>query len=267
VSRAGPRVAVTVAVLAVAGCTGGGGEVLLATTTSTRDSGLLDELLPAFEASSDCEVTTLAVGSGQAMTLGERGDVDVLLVHSPAAEEEFMAAGHGSRRLPVMHNDFVVVGPPEDPAGVAGAADAAEALSRIAAAGATFASRGDDSGTHARELALWAETGVRPAGESYVVTGQGMGETLTIADQLRAYTLADRGTHLATRTRATAVVHEGSDDLRNDYHVIVVDHGGETADCAERFARWVTDTEAQETIAGFGVARYGEPLFVPDATP
>ena len=266
-SRPGPPAAVAAAALVLAGCAGGGGEVLLATTTSTRDSGLLDELLPAFEASSDCEVTTLAVGSGQAMTLGARGDVDVLLVHSPAAEEEFMAAGHGSRRLPVMVNEFVVVGPPEDPAGVAGAADAAEALSRVAAAGATFASRGDDSGTHARELALWAAAGPRPTGERYVVTGQGMGETLTIADQLRAYTLADRGSHLATRTRETAVVHEGSADLRNDYHVIVVDHGGETVDCAERFARWVTDADAQATIAGFGVDRYGEPLFVPDATP
>jgi tungstate transport system substrate-binding protein len=261
-----PAVVVAAAVT-LAGCAGGGGEVLLATTTSTRDSGLLDELLPAFETSSGCEVTTLAVGSGQAMTLGERGDVDVLLVHSAAAEEHFMAAGHGSRRLPVMHNDFVVVGPPEDPAGVAGAADTTEALSRIAVEGATFASRGDDSGTHARELALWAEAGLEPAGEWYVVTGQGMGETLTIADQLGAYTLADRGTYLATRTRGTAVVHEGSADLRNDYHVIVVDHGGETVDCAERFARWVTDAEAQETIAGFGVDRYGEPLFVPDATP
>jgi tungstate transport system substrate-binding protein len=266
-SRPGPPAAVAAAALVLAGCAGGGGEALLATTTSTRDSGLLDELLPAFEASSGCEVTTLAVGSGQAMTLGARGDVDVLLVHSPAAEEEFMAAGHGSRRLPVMHNDFVVVGPPEDPAGVAGAADAAEALSRVAAAGATFASRGDDSGTHARELALWAAAGPRPTGERYVVTGQGMGETLTIADQLRAYTLADRGSYLATRTRETAVVHEGSADLRNDYHVIVVDHGGETVDCAERFARWVTDADAQATIAGFGVDRYGEPLFVPDATP
>lgn len=240
-------------------------DVILATTTSTQDTGLLDELLPDFEEEAGCTVKTVAVGSGEALEMGERGDADVLLVHSPDAEEEFMDGGHGVSREPVMHNDFVIVGPEADPADLEGAADAAEALTRIAETESAFASRGDDSGTHAKELSLWEEAGVDPAGEWYFETGQGMGETLTIADQKSAYTLADRGTFLATANLDSKITFEGSGDLQNFYHVIVVDRGEEPARCAEEFSTWIRESSVQERIGDFGVDEYGEPLFVPDA--
>ena len=272
-SRAAVSVIAAASLLAAAGCgsgepgasSGPGGDVILATTTSTQDSGLLDEILPAFEESSDCVVKTVAVGSGQAMQMGESGDADVLLVHSPDDEEQFMADGYGSSREAVMHNDFVVVGPPDDPADVAGAGDAADALSRIAEQEASFASRADDSGTHAKELTLWEEAGLEPAGSWYIETGQGMGDTLTIADQKQAYTLSDRSTFLATRSLESEIAFEGSDDLRNNYHVIVVDHDGTNTACAEEFSDWIRDEPVQDTIAAFGVEEYGEPLFSPDA--
>jgi tungstate transport system substrate-binding protein len=164
-----------------------------------------------------------------------------------------------------MHNDFVLVGPPDDPAGVADSASATEALQRIAAAEAPFASRADESGTHAKELQLWAEAGVAPAGGWYLKTGQGMGETLTIADQKRAYTLADRGTFLTTGNVDLRIVNEGGTELVNPYHVIVVKHRGTNVGCARELARWLTDDEAQERIADFGAAEYGQSLFFPDA--
>jgi tungstate transport system substrate-binding protein len=241
------------------------GDVVLATTTSTQDTGLLDELIPLFESGSDCVVKTVAVGSGEAMTMGERGDADVLLVHSPDAEAEFMEAGDGSSRLAVMHNDFVVVGPAEDPADVADASDAADALARIAEDEQPFASRADDSGTHAKELSLWQEAGLEPGGSWYVETGQGMGQTLTIADQKAAYTLSDRGTFLATTGLDSEIAFEGSEDLLNPYHVIVVDHTGTNRACAEEFSAWIVSKPAQARIREFGVEEYGEPLFVPDA--
>jgi tungstate transport system substrate-binding protein len=239
--------------------------MILATTTSTQDSGLLDAILPAFEEQSGCVPKTVAVGSGEAMALGEKGDADVLLVHSPEAEEEFMADGHGSSREAVMHNDFVLVGPPDDPAGVAGAPDAAEAMSRIAAAQAPFASRADESGTNAKELSLWEDAGVAPSGDWYLETGQGMGETLTIASQKQAYTLSDRGTFLATGNLESVISYEGSADLLNSYHVIVVDEDGTNVGCAEEFSQWIRSESVQRTIGEFGVEEYGEPLFVPDA--
>jgi tungstate transport system substrate-binding protein len=242
------------------------GTMLLATTTSTRDSGLLDELLPRFEQRSGCSVKTLAVGSGEAMELGERGDADVLLVHSPEDERAFMEEGHGASRKPVMHNDFVLVGPPDDPAGIAEADDAPGALERIADEEAAFASRGDDSGTHAKELSLWEETGVDPGGSWYVETGQGMGETLTIADQRQAYTLSDRGTFLATENLDSKLLVEGGEELLNPYHVIVVEGGDVNRACARAFSTWITSAPAQNAIERFGVAEYGEPLFFPDAT-
>jgi tungstate transport system substrate-binding protein len=241
------------------------GTMLLATTTSTRDSGLLDELLPRFEKPSGCSVKTLAVGSGEAIELGERGDADVLLVHSPAAEEKFMQGGHGVSRTPVMHNDFVLVGPPLDPAQTRGAADAPEALRRIAAAEATFASRGDDSGTHAMELGLWEAAGTKPGGSWYVETGQGMGETLTIASQKRAYTLSDRGTFLATKNLDSELLLEGGKELLNPYHAIVVRGGEVNGACARAFSTWITSRSTQRGIERFGVAQYGERLFFPDA--
>jgi tungstate transport system substrate-binding protein len=245
---------------------GPSGTMIMATTTSTRDSGLLDTLVPRFEREGDCKVKTLAVGSGQALTLGERGDADVLLVHSPDAEEEYMSGGHGLTREPVMHNDFVLVGPEDDPAKIADAPDATEAMKRIAAEKAPFASRADESGTNARELKLWEEAGIEPRGSWYLETGQGMGETLTIASQKQAYTLADRGTFLATQDNIDSkLLNEGSPDLRNDYHVIVVKADGTNVGCAKEFSTWITSAPVQETIGGFGVEEFGEPLFTPDA--
>jgi len=241
------------------------GRMLLATTTSTRDSGLLDDLLPRFERESGCTVKTLAVGSGEAMELGERGDADVLLVHSPEDEEEFMAEGHGASRKAVMHNDFVLLGPPEDPAGVSGTGDAPDALAQIAEQEDAFASRGDDSGTHSKELSLWEEAGVDPSGSWYIETGQGMGETLTIADQRQAYTLSDRGTFLATENLDSEIAVEGGETLLNPYHVIVVEGDEVNRECADEFSTWITSPDTQRQIERFGVAEYGEPLFVPDA--
>jgi tungstate transport system substrate-binding protein len=241
------------------------GRMLLATTTSTRDSGLLDELLPRFERQSGCSVKTLAVGSGEAMELGERGNADVLLVHSPEDEEEFMAEGHGASRKAVMHNDFVLLGPPDDPARLAPAADAPDALTRISEQEAPFASRGDDSGTHAKELSLWEEAGVEPSGSWYFETGQGMGETLTIADQRQAYTLSDRGTFLATENLDSELLVEGGEALLNPYHVIVVEGDEVNRQCARAFSTWITSPGTQRQIGRFGVAEFGEPLFVPDA--
>ncbi|MGH3457197.1 substrate-binding domain-containing protein, partial [Aeromicrobium sp.] len=173
--------------------------------------------------------------------------------------------GHGSSREAVMHNDFVLVGPPDDPAGVADADDAAEALSRIADQKASFASRGDDSGTHAKELSIWEEAGIEPKGSWYIETGQGMGDTLTIADQKQAYTLADRSTFLATKSLESGIAFEGSDDLLNNYHVIVVDHEGTNTACAEEFSSWILGAPVQDTIGKFGVEEYGEQLFAPEA--
>lgn len=265
---------VAAGLLVTAGCgseqPGGGGgatgAMILATTTSTQDSGLLDAILPSFEESSDCVPKPVAVGSGHAMAMGESGDADVLLVHSPEAEQEFMAEGHGSSREPVMHNDFVLVGPPQDPAHVREAGDAAKAMALLAQEQAPFASRADESGTHAKELSLWQEAGVEPSGSWYIETGQGMGETLTIAGQKEAYTLTDRGTFLATSNLDSEIVFEGSVDLLNPYHVIVVDADGATNfACAEEFAQWIRSTAVQQTIADFGVDEYGEPLFFPEA--
>jgi tungstate transport system substrate-binding protein len=244
---------------------GASGTLILATTTSTQDTGLLDTLVPAFERGGDCRVKTVAVGSGEALELGAAGDADVLLVHSPDAERAFMADGHGRSRAAVMHNDFVLLGPADDPAGALDSSDAVAALRRIAAAGAPFASRADESGTNAKELALWEQAGITPGGQWYVQTGQGMGETLTIASQKQAYTLADRGTYLAVEGLDLRIVSEDGPELLNPYHVIVVRHDGTNVGCARDFARWLVTPSTQRAIATFGVERYGEPLFFPDA--
>lgn len=241
-----------------------GGTMILATTTSTKDSGLLDELVPAFQASGRCSVKTVAVGSGQALELGARGDADVLLVHSPADEESFMKAGDGVSRIAVMHNDFVVVGPKDDPAGVKGAS-ATDAFQRIASAKERFASRGDDSGTNAKELKLWKQAAVKPKPPWYFETGQGMGETLQIASQRGAYTLSDRGTYLATKNLDSALLVQGGAELRNPYHVIVVKHAGTNRGCAQAFSTWITSPATQRKIGTFGVKDYGQRLFTPDA--
>jgi tungstate transport system substrate-binding protein len=243
----------------------GTGQMILATTTSTQDSGLLDDLVPKFEDESSCSVKTVAVGSGEALELGEKGDADVLLVHSPEAEQEYMDGGHGVSREAVMHNDFVVLGPKDDPAGIKGADSAAKAFTRIGKAKAPFASRADESGTNTKELSIWEAAGIEPKGSWYSETGQGMGETLTIASQKQAYTLSDRGTYLATDNLDLDLLVEGGKDLLNPYHVIVVKADGTNRACAQDFSDWITSPETQDHIGRFGVAEYGEPLFVPDA--
>jgi tungstate transport system substrate-binding protein len=242
--------------------------VILATTTSTQDSGLLDVLVPAFERESGRQVKTVAVGSGEAIELGSRGEADVLLVHSPDDEEEFMATGKGGERRLVMHNDFVIVGPPDDPAGI-GAMTSTAALDRIAEGNAPFMSRGDDSGTHALELKLWDRAGVTPSGSWYQETGQGMGATLRIADQKRAYTLTGRGTYLSTGDSTDLdVLVEGEPRLLNIYHVIDIDSSaGPRVNAAggRAFADWIVSAPAQAMIGAFGRKEFGRPLFVPDA--
>jgi tungstate transport system substrate-binding protein len=243
-------------------------EVILATTTSTYDTGLLDYLNPLFERATGYQVKTISVGSGQALALGERGEVDVLLVHSPEAERAWMAAGNGTRRLLVMHNDFVIVGPVADPASIRGRATV-DALRRIASSGSTWISRGDTSGTHALENQLWGQLGISPRGSWYLSVGQGMGQTLNVTNERQAYTLADRGSWVARReSLQLAILVEGDPALRNIYHVIPVDPARSrrvNAAGGERYADWIVQREAQAAIGDFGRERYGQPLFFPAA--
>jgi len=248
----------------------------LATTTSTADSGLLDAILPGFEEEFNARVDVVAVGTGQAIEIGEAGDADVILVHARAREDAFVEEGHGTARYDVMYNDFILVGPAEDPAGISGMATGAEALAAIAAAEAPFASRGDDSGTHTKELSLWEAAGVAPEGEWYNSLGQGMGETLTFANESGAYTLTDRGTFLAQSANLpNLVVLVGGDSiadnadpkLLNPYGVIPVnpDKGDINSELANQFVEWITSPAVQEQIGQFGVDTFGQPLFYPDA--
>lgn len=242
--------------------------LVLATTTSTQDSGLLDALLPAFTAATGWRVKPVAVGSGQALELGRRGEADVLLVHSPAAERKLVATGVTGRRLLVMHNEFVLVGPAADPAGTA-SIPAAEAMRRIAAGQHPFISRGDGSGTATRERQLWQRAGIAPSGRWYASTGQGMAPTLRVASERAGYTLTDRATFLAQRgTVALTVLNEGDPGLLNIYHVIEMTPRAGPAvrqDGATTFTDWIVSPAAQRMIGEFGVAEFGRPLFVPDA--
>ena len=253
-------------------CGGGDHELILATTTSTDNSGLLEVLIPAYEEQSGDSVKVIAVGSGAAMSMGERGDADVLLVHSPAAEQAFVDAGYGVERARVMFNDFVLVGPPDDPAGIAGMFDAAEAFRAIEATGASFVSRGDDSGTHAKEKTLWAAAGLGvPTGAGwYAESGQGMGATLTIAAETGAYTLTDRATWLAVADpEVLPLIVEGDERLFNVYHVIVVNpelHDSVNAAAARRFRAFLLEPATQQLIGEFGREQYGQPLFTPYAS-
>jgi tungstate transport system substrate-binding protein len=243
--------------------------ITLATTTSTQDSGLLDELLPLFERESGIEVKVVAVGSGQAMELGRRGDADVLLVHSPAAEQKFMDEGFGAKRLAVMHNDFVIVGPAEDGAKVKGTRTAAEAFATIANAKSRFVSRGDESGTHSKEREIWKDAGLKPAGDWYSSAGTGMAQALRIANEKRACILTDRATYLALKDELDLVVLvEGDERLLNRYTVITINpakHPHVREREANRFAEFLVSPNAQEAIGAFGVEQYGQPLFFPDA--
>jgi tungstate transport system substrate-binding protein len=247
----------------------GSKDIILATTTSTQDSGLLDVLVPAFQAATGYNVKTVAVGSGQAMEMGAKGDADVLLVHSPAAEKEFMAAGNGVDRELVMHNTFLIVGPKDDPAGIAGMTSAADALKKIVDSGATFVSRGDGSGTEKKELGYWDKLGVKPSGDAYLQTGQGMAATLRIASEKGAYTLADSATWGAISDQLDLEVDvQGDPSLLNIYHVIDVNPAKwpkVNADGAKAFAAYILGPEGQGIIGSFGLDASGHPLFLPDA--
>ena len=245
-------------------------DVVLASTTSTQDSGLFDVLISAFEyANPGYRVKVVAVGTGEALKLGETKDADVLLVHAKSDEEKFVAAGFGTERRDVMYNDFVIVGPPSDPAGVKAAADLAAAMRAIGAGTARFVSRGDDSGTHKKERKLWAAAEIStPTPEAqtwYLSTGQGMGETLKVADEKQAYTIADRATFLTMKdTLELEIVREGDKDLLNQYGVIVVIDAKSQAG-GQVFADWIVSAEGQTVIGEFGIETYGQQLFIPNA--
>lgn len=244
--------------------------IILATTTSTQDSGLLDVLIPMFQNKTGFFVKTIAVGSGQAMTMGQKGEADVLLVHSPAAEKKFMEEGFGVSRNLVMHNDFVVLGPSEDPAKIKGIKTTTDAFKKIAVGQALFLSRGDNSGTHAKEKDIWKSADQKYEGEKwYQSTGLGMGQTLSVAAEKKGYTLADRGTYLAVKKNlGLDVLVEGDGILLNIYHVIEVspekwpkvNKAG-----AKAFSDFMLAKETQDIIKTFGVDKYGSPLFFPDA--
>jgi tungstate transport system substrate-binding protein len=248
-------------------------DLILATTTSTQDSGLLDVLVPLFEQQTGYKVKVVAVGTGAALQLGQQGNADVLLVHAPTSEKTYMDGGFGKERLLVMHNDFIIVGPSSDPAGIKGTTSAVDAFKKIAGASAMFISRGDQSGTNTKELSLWKSAGLDPAGQKpawYVESGQGMGATLTIASEKSAYTLTDRATYLANKSNLQLdILVEKDTSLLNVYHVITVNpdkwpkinYTGAVA-----FAKWITDPATQEVIGKFGVDKYGQQLFIPDAT-
>jgi len=244
-------------------------EVILATTTSTQDSGLLDVLVPEFEKQTGYQVKTVAVGSGQALQMGQEGNADVLLVHSPSAEKDLVDAGYGIERVLVMHNDFVVVCPGSDPAGIKGTQKATEAFTKIADTKTQFVSRGDDSGTHKAELKLWDKAGIKPEGDWYTESGQGMGATLRIASEKGACTLTDRATYLANKdTLDLEILLEGDPALLNIYHVIVVNPEKwpkVNVQGARAFAAFLTSPEGQKMIEEFGKDKYGQSLFFPDA--
>lgn len=244
-------------------------ELILATTTSTADSGLLDVLLPKFEQATGYKVKPIAVGTGQAMTLGERGEADVLLVHAPESEVKFIQAGHGINRKLVMHNDFVIVGPQSDPAGIKGMASALNAMKKIADSKATLVSRGDNSGTHQLELKLWKTASIDPKGGTwYQSSGQGMGATLNIASEKGAYTITDRATYLATKKNLSLdTLVEKDPILLNIYHVIQVNPQKSNkinSVGAKAFSEFMVSPDTQKFIATFGVDKYGQPLFFPD---
>ena len=245
-------------------------DLLLVSTTSTQDSGLLDVLLPAFTAQTGYTVQLIAVGSGQALKLGEQGNADVILLHSPAAEKEFIANGFGSDRRLVMHNDFVIVGPPSDPAALHSQPTLDSVFKKIYSSASTFVSRGDESGTHVKELALWKQAGLDPYGQPwYLETGQGQGATLSVASEKGGYALTDRATFLAYQANVElAILFEGDASLLNVYHVITINpekFPNMNLEGARAFADFITSPAGQQIIAEFGVEKYGQPLFFPDA--
>lgn len=244
--------------------------LILATTTSTQDTGLLDVLVPEFEKQTGYVVKTVSVGTGAALAMGEKGEADVLLVHSPAAEMALVEKGFATNRMLVMHNDFLIIGPANDPAGIKGLKSSAEALKKIKDTNNMFISRGDKSGTHTMELNLWKAAGITPAvSANYQEAGQGMGATLTIANQKNAYTLTDRGTYLAQKKNIALVpLVEGEKALLNIYHVMTVNPEKwpkVNFEGAKAFVDFMVAPATQEIIKTFGVDKYEQPLFFPDA--
>ena len=244
-------------------------QIILATTTSTQDSGLLDFLLPKFQGKSGFIVKTIAVGTGKALKMAEDGNADILLVHAPSAEKELVDNGYGIDRSLVMHNDFVIVGPPNDPAGISGMKLAIDAFQQILISNSPFVTRGDDSGTHKKELTFWIDIDDIPKGNQYLETGQGMAATLRIASEKDAYTLTDRATLLTNQDFVElAILVEGDNQLLNVYHVISVNptiwpqvnYAG-----AQAFTSYLLAAETQALIGDFGVDLYDQPLFFPDA--
>lgn len=243
--------------------------IRMATTTSTDNSGLLEVILPPFEKTHGVTVDVIAVGTGKAIKLGESGNVDLILVHAPAAEERFVTAGYGVNRRAVMHNDFVLLGPEEDPAKIKGVKDIKEAFAKIAKTGSLFISRGDDSGTHKKEKSIWKAADVKPDGSWYLESGQGMGTVLQMAHEKLAYTISDRGTFLAYRPKIDLmVISEGDSALYNPYGVIAVNpdrHSQVKYVRAMTLIGWLTSPECQKMIGEF--TKGGEILFHPDAIP
>ncbi len=247
------------------------GSIILSTTTSTQDSGLLDFLLPIFTEDTGIDVKTVAVGTGKALQMGRDGEADVLLVHAKADELKFVEEGHGTERHDVMYNDFILVGPKDDPLElkVNFPNDIVEGLKAISAHGATFVSRGDDSGTHKKELELWKTADIEPEGEWYLSSGAGMGDVLKIANEKQGYAIADRGTYLSMRDNLDLdIVIEGDDNLFNQYGVIPVDpdkNDNINNEGAIEFMNWMISEKGQALIEEFGVEEYGQPLFIPNA--
>jgi tungstate transport system substrate-binding protein len=244
-------------------------DLILATTTSTQDSGLLDQWIPMFEAENPYSTKVVAVGSGQAMDMGRNGECDVMLVHSPAAEQQLVADGFGINRQAVMHNDFLIVGPASDPANVKAAATAVDAFKAIAATQSKFISRGDDSGTNTKELSIWKSANIAPSGTWYVQTGKGMGDTLRVASEQKAYTLSDNATYLFTQDQLDlTILFQGDPVLYNNYHVIMVNpdkYPDINLAGAQAFEDFVLSPEAQEFLNTYGVDQFGQQLFYPDA--
>ena len=269
------RLMITLLLLALLSCSGivQAGEVRLrlATTTSTQDTGLLDVLNPPFEKMVNIKVDVVSVGTGKALKMGTTGDVDVVLVHAREAEDKFVAEGYGINRRDVMYNDFVIVGPQKDPAGIKGLKEAEEAFKKIAQTQSAFISRGDESGTHQKEKSFWGKLGIKPEGTWYSEAGQGMGAVLTMANEKQGYTLSDRATFLACAGKIDLrILCEGSSDLINPYGIIAVNPGKVSTVnyvYAMAYIGWVTSREGQTIIRDFGKDKFGQPLFIPTAIP
>jgi tungstate transport system substrate-binding protein len=252
-------------------------EMILATTTSTADSGLLDFILPSFEKANNVKVKVVAVGTGQALKLGQDGNADVVLVHARAQEDQFVADGYGVDRRDVMYNDFIIVGPTQDPAGIKGMTSAADAFKAISSKQAVFASRGDNSGTHTKEKDIWKKAGIDPKGDWYKSLGQGMGDTLIFSNEKGAYTLADRGTYLSMKSKlpnltvlvgGSSIKDNSDQTLLNPYGVIAVNpakYPKVKYDLATKFINWITSPETQKLNGSYGVDKFGQSLFYPNA--